>query len=281
MKLDPTYFEETSEHYYVPRPIGREAILYYPVSLGYFDCKPAYGVARNVFASYLLIVMMTGSLSYETGHSRGIVRAGQALLLDCSVPHAYRAMGKCSFTFVHFSGAQSRELFAEIEGKGGNVIRVQDVNLMHETIGEMLSQMREARHISEASASVMIYTLLMQLLSASGASGEGGLGDPVVDQAIAYIQGRLNGKLTVDEVAAAVGYSPSYFSRLFSRLTGMSPYQFIVKSRVEQAQQLLQTTRLTVQDVAFQTGFNSAANFCYTFRKMTGISPHEYRKRPL
>ena len=47
------------------------------------------------------------------------------------------------------------------------------------------------------------------------------------------------------------------------------------------AQQLLQTTRMTVQEIAFQCGFNSAANFCYTFRRLVGTSPHAYRKQPL
>ena len=82
-------------------------------------------------------------------------------------------------------------------------------------------------------------------------------------------------------MAASTGYSASYFSHLFAEDTGMSPYQFVVRSRVEHAQQLLMTTRMTVQEIAFQCGFNSAANFCYTFRRMTGVSPHAYRKRSL
>ncbi len=281
MKLDTNYFEDTSLIYYMPPPEGREKLLYYPLSLGYFDCKPAYTLTRNVFSSFLLIVMLTGALSYETRRSKGVARAGQVLLLDCNAPHSYAAQGKCSFTFVHFAGAQSRELFDEIEQRGGSLIRASDVNMLHESIGEMLSCMKEERRISEAAASSMLYAMLMELLSSTGTAHNSGIADPVVDQAINYIQGHLTSKLTVEEIAAAVGYSPSYFSRLFASETGMSPYHFVVRSRVEQAQLLLKTTRLTVQDVAFQTGFNSAANFCYTFRRVTGASPHEFRKRPL
>ena len=58
----------------------------------------------------------------------------------------------------------------------------------------------------------------------------------------------------------------------------MSPYQFVVKSRIERAAQLLETTRIPIQDIAFQTGFNSVANFCYAFRKSHGISPQQYRQ---
>ena len=281
MRLDPTYYEDTSLHFFVPPPVGREALLYYPVSVGYFECKPAYQVQRNVFSSYLLIAMLTGTLSYQTRRSRGVARAGDVLLLDCNEPHSYAALGKCSFTFVHFSGAQSRELYDEIEGKGGNVIRVADPSTIHEIIGEMLSNMREERRMNESRTSSLIYSMLMMLLEQSGASGAGSSGNPAIDSAIAYIQSHLTEKLSVEVIAASAGYSASYFSHLFAEETGMSPYQFVVQSRVEQAQQLLKTTRLTVQEIAFQCGFNSAANFCYTFRRVCGVSPHHYRKRPL
>lgn len=281
MKLDPTYYEDSSLHYFVPQPVGRETLLYYPVSVGYFDCKPSYGLQRNVFSSYLLLVMLTGSLSYQTRRSRGIARAGQVLLLDCNDPHAYAAQGKCSFTFLHFAGAQSKELYGEIERTVGNLIHMPDPNVLHESIGEMLSAMRSEHRLNAGETSAMIYGMLMKLLEQSGASSTGGSGNPVVDRAIAYIQTHLSEKLSVEEISANAGYSASYFSHMFAEETGMSPYQFVMKSRVEHAMQLLKTTRLSVQEIAFQCGFNSAANFCYTFRRMISLSPHEYRKRPL
>lgn len=281
MKLDPQYYEDASVHYFVPQPVGRESLLYYPISVGYFDCKPSYGLQRNVFSSYLLLVMLTGSLSYQTRRSRGTVRAGQVLLLDCNAPHAYAAQGKCSFTFVHFDGAQSKELYEEIERSIGNLIPMTDPNFLHEVIGEMLSCMRSDHRMNEGETSALIYSMLMKLLEQSGASGAGGIGNPIVDRAITFIQSHLADRLSVEEIAASAGYSPSYFSHMFAEETGLSPYQFVVKSRVEQAQQLLKTTRMSVQEIAFQCGFNSAANFCYTFRRITRTSPHEFRKRPL
>ena len=281
MQLDPRYYEASSEHYYIPQPIGRESLLYYPISVGYFDCKPSYGLQRNAFSSYLLLVMLTGSLSYQTRFSRGTARAGQVLLLDCNAPHSYAAQGKCSFTFVHFSGAQSQLLYEEIVQSVGNLIPLSSPNELHESIGEILSAMRNDHRLNEAETSALIYGMLMKLLEHSGSSIAGGSGNPVVDRAISYIQSHLTEKLSVEEIAANAGYSASYFSHLFTVETGLSPYQFVVKSRIEKAQLLLKTTRHTVQEIAFQCGFNSAANFCYTFRRLVNTSPHEYRKRPL
>lgn len=281
MQLDPTYYEDDSAHYFIPKPSGNEAVFYYPVSLGYFNCKPTYHVQRNIFSSYLLIVMLTGSLSYQTRRSMGVARPGTALLLDCNEPHSYAALGKCSFTFIHFTGAQSRALYEEIEAKGGNLIHLQDASAVHEGIGTLLSAMQEDGRFDETQASVLIYSMLMTLLKQSSTQPGTGTGNPIVDKAITHIQTHLTDNLSVDEIAASTGYSASYFSHIFAAETGMSPYQFVVRSRVEHAQLLLKTTRHSVQEIAFQCGFNSAANFCYTFRKMTGISPHAYRKRPL
>lgn len=281
MQLHQDQLEETSVIYYVPGPPALSGLLYYPLCVGYFDCKPSYILQRNTYSSYLMIVMMTGSLSYETRHARGVARAGQVLLIDCNTPHSYAAQGKCSFTFVHFDGAQSREVYEELLHRSGGLIKLLRPNDLHESLGEMLSTLRQDRRLNEAQASAMLHGILMQLLEASGAAGSGTVGNSLVDRAIAYIQEHLTDRLTVETIAEHVGYSTGYFSHLFAGETGMSPYQFVVRSRVERAQQLLQTTRLTVQDVAFQCGFNSAANFCYTFRRFTGESPHEFRKRPM
>jgi len=279
MQLDLTMLESSSVHYFIPAPDERRSILYYPISAGYFECKPTYHVQRTNFQSYLLLLMMSGSLSYQTRYSRGVARPGQALLIDCRAPHQYAAQGKCTFSFVHFEGAQSAEIYDEIVRHCGNLVRLHDSTRLHEAIGELLDTLRSERRVKEATSSVMLYTILMQLLESSGVGGAGAVGNAVVDFAIEYIQSHLSEKLTVDAIASSAGYSPSYFSQLFQKEMGMSPYQFVVQNRVERAQQLLQTTQLPIQDIAFQTGFNSVANFCYAFKKATGITPHEHRIR--
>ena len=80
--MESEAYEEQSVHYYIPPPAERREFLYYPVSAGYFVCKPNYHVQRNSFYSYLLIVMREGSLDYQTMHARGTAHAGQVLLLE-------------------------------------------------------------------------------------------------------------------------------------------------------------------------------------------------------
>ena len=185
MQLQPEQLEDTSQVYYFPHPGDLSPLLYYPVCVGYFDCKPRYAVQRNSYNSYLLIAMLTGSLSYQTRHMRGVARAGQVLLVDCNAPHAYAAQGKCSFTFVHFDGAQSRELFEELLRRGGCLIKPRAPGDIHESIGEMLRTMRQERRMSQTQCSAMLYGVLMQLLESGSASDSAQVGHSLVDRAIA------------------------------------------------------------------------------------------------
>lgn len=281
MKLNPEMLEDTSVHYFVPAPGELHSVLYYPISIGYYACKPNFTVQRSIHKSFLLIVMMEGTLNYQTRRQRGTLKVGQALLLDCNQPHSYQAQGLCSFTFIHFDGAQSRDICEQINRVSGNCIRLTDSTRMHEMVGELLGYMRDERRVNEAQTSAMLYGILMVLMESSGVSGAGSIGNSIVDHAIDYIQNHLSERLSVEDIAADAGYSASYFSHVFQRETGMPPYRFVVKTRVDSAMQLLQTTPLSIQDIAFQVGFNSVANFCYAFRREKGMAPHECRQKPV
>lgn len=281
MNLGIDALEETSVHYYIPPPASRRDILYYPLSAGRFFCKPNYHTQRSLYSSFLLIVMLSGSLYFRTLSARGTARAGQVLLLNCYGPHSYGAQGKCAFAFIHFDGAQSKAICAEIERGCGCLFSASHVERLHEAIGGVMDAMREKNRINEVRTSAMIYNILMHLLEADGESGGGTSGNATVDHAVRFIEEHLADKLTVEMIAENAGYSASYFSSVFQRETGMSPYRFLIRARIERAQQLLQTTGASIQDIAFKTGFGSVANFSYAFRKEAGVSPHEFRKRPL
>ncbi len=268
-----------SVNYFFPKPDADLAdLMVSPVCVGYFECDTSYTVQRNTYSSYLLLVMLSGALSYQTRRERGVARPGQVLLLDCNAPHSYAAQSRCSFTFLHFGGGSSTAICERIHSTHGRLVHVQGVNALSETLGELMNIARNDHVQDSIQTSALVYSLLLQLLHADRALGGATSGNALVDQAIAYIREHISEKLSVEDIAAHSGYSPSYFSHIFAQETGLSPYRFVLRTRLDSACHLLQTTKLSIQDIAFQTGFNSAANFCYTFRKEKGVSPQEYRK---
>jgi|SRR5579863_4127993 len=93
-----------------------------------------------------------------------------------------------------------------------------------------------------------------------------------------FIESRLAADLTLQELAAEMGYSRSHFLRMFRATTGMTPHRYVLKRRVERARQLLEQVDLSVAEVAFRCGFSSQAHLTVAFRNEFGITPAEYRR---
>ncbi|TFF37573.1 AraC family transcriptional regulator [Mucilaginibacter psychrotolerans] len=98
-------------------------------------------------------------------------------------------------------------------------------------------------------------------------------------QAISHIQLNLHQDLLVADLAEQANQHADYFSRLFQQHTGERPLKYIQEKRIERAQYLMVTTRLTYADIAAQTGFQNIFYFSRIFKKVTGLSPGQYRKQ--
>lgn len=91
------------------------------------------------------------------------------------------------------------------------------------------------------------------------------------------VDARYAEPLSVADLAAAAGLSPSYFSRAFRRAFGESPHQYVLTRRLERAAALLRTTDWSVASICFAVGWSSVGSFTTSFRRMFGRSPAQYR----
>ncbi|GEM_PF-2714449 len=96
-----------------------------------------------------------------------------------------------------------------------------------------------------------------------------------------FVRLNYDKQISLNEVAEAVGLTPSYLSRCFRRVTGQTVVEFILRTRVSAAKVLLAEGRAahTVKQVAFSMGFNSAAYFCRIFRRFERQTAQQYQAR--
>ena len=104
-------------------------------------------------------------------------------------------------------------------------------------------------------------------------------GDAVADRLIQYIQAHCREELTVEKIAAHFNYHAGHINRVMRRSTGTTIHSYVIRCRMEEAKNLLLSTDMTVSQVAEAVGVGSEAYFCNSFKKLTGISPKEYRRR--
>lgn len=97
--------------------------------------------------------------------------------------------------------------------------------------------------------------------------------------AMDYVEKHLGEKLSVTELAKKVSLERAYFSTLFSKTFNISPALYINRKRIERAQKLLCETDLKLEAVSQELGFTDAFHLSKTFKKFTGLSPSEFRKK--
>jgi len=92
-----------------------------------------------------------------------------------------------------------------------------------------------------------------------------------------YIESHAADAVSLNAVAQEVGLSPFHFLRSFRRAIGLTPHQYLLRMRLIRAIVLLRDTRLSVTEVAYQSGWGDLSNFIRTFRREIGCSPRAYR----
>ncbi|ASS50340.1 MAG: AraC family transcriptional regulator [Candidatus Fluviicola riflensis] len=103
--------------------------------------------------------------------------------------------------------------------------------------------------------------------------------DEVVQQAQAYIENNLNGKISIEQLAEKFAVGRRSFDRRFIKATGNTPLEYAQRVKIESAKKAFETSRKTINEVMYEVGYSDVKAFREVFRKITGMSPLEYRSK--
>ncbi|GAB4179551.1 MAG: hypothetical protein Fur006_12900 [Coleofasciculaceae cyanobacterium] len=101
---------------------------------------------------------------------------------------------------------------------------------------------------------------------------------PQLREIFAFIEANYYQSISLNEVAKAFDYSPSYLTSLVRRLTGQTVYQWIVERRMFQARRLLLDTHQTVHEVAEAVGYVDVGHFVKHFRQLHSLPPKTWKE---
>ena len=125
-----------------------------------------------------------------------------------------------------------------------------------------------------------IHEVVKAYLGATLAAVEvtGGLPPRRLQRVFSHIRENIATELGVAELAQVAGMSQYYFSKLFKMSTGTTPHQYVMRQRVEKAQEHLRESKLPLAEVAEKVGFETQSHFTSVFRRVAGITPKHYRE---
>lgn len=104
-------------------------------------------------------------------------------------------------------------------------------------------------------------------------------GDQMVKEAQDYIESALHEKISVEELSSRFAVGRRNFDRRFVKATGNTPLEYSQRVKMESAKKALETTRKNIHEVMYEVGYSDMKAFREVFRKITGMSPLEYRDR--
>jgi AraC family transcriptional regulator len=133
--------------------------------------------------------------------------------------------------------------------------------------------------IEVALAAVLVHTYSLSMKGSRPVKG--GLSDVGRRNVVDFVRSRISEDISLADMAAVTGVSPTHFSHIFKKSMGKSPHQFVLQQRVQYAKELLLSLNVRVIDIALASGFKTQQHFARIFRRMSGLSPTEYQRLKL
>ena len=270
----------------LPRPRVREVLSKPGMShlvvtdCGYFPEARSHGRIRRVPISQAVVIICARGKGWcSTEEGRFDVHAGQAIILPPHKVHSYGADAYDPWTlwWLHVDG---RDIDGFLSSAGMTIeapVRTLSdmyatVSLVAEVIQWMERDTTDSSLLSAAGAAWHLMALL-----ASDRSSVGGTG-AAIEQAANYLRGHANKRVSVTDLAAMAGLSNSHFATLFKDHTGFAVLHFQTQLRMSNAREFLDTTAMSVEEVARAVGYEDSFYFARLFKKVHGQSPSAYRK---
>lgn len=257
-----------------PTPTAQN-LFFYIDYIGHSFYDKQFAVARTSYYEYLLMYILKGRTVIQTEGEKYIASAGQAFLIETAKPHVYGCVEDSECLWVHFGGAGCAELFAHLiqTNRGSHVFSLHNAANFLLQFHTLVDYFKTDTIIPEILISARLHELLALLQVSSQPSER-----TPVDDILHYINQHYYEDLSLQTLADRARMSPSRFSAIFKKVTRISPYQYIIQTRLHAAQQYLRDSSLSVEDISYQVGFKNCGTFITAFRQRYNTTPHQFRK---
>lgn len=214
-----------------------------------------------------LFFVMEGEMVLRTAKGETVYSAGTALFLPKNMPMFYGAAGERLITgWLTFDGYAVENLLSCFSIDGICSALSESLIPQYELCVKAVKKGKSHEKIS-----ALLYSVLVDFFSLSESDSEH------LKKACEYIKENAARDMSVQEIAEAVGVSPSLLYRLFSR-EKTTPIAYLHAYRIEMAKRRLLEGNDTVAQIGSDCGFHDRAYFCKIFRRLAGMSPNEFRK---
>jgi AraC-like DNA-binding protein len=255
------------------------------ICLGWFPKARGHGIERpNGLDECILIFCTKGKGWLEIDGRRVAVGAGEVLIIPPNKAHSYHADEKdpWSIHWAHFSGTSAAS-YASMLPAHEHVLTVtdndsQDIAKMFRECYRLMSGGLTEKTLLLVSHIVRHALGVLFFQTGNSLSGSARTIAHDLTKSIEFMRANVARSLTLQELSRHAGLSSSRFSSLFRDQTGSSPVEHHIRLRMQSACHYLDTTALSVKEVAVELGYDDPYYFSRIFQKTLGCSPLAYRR---
>lgn len=267
-----------------PAPSVR-ADFAYVQELGDFFCGPDYYTARENLPSYLIKLSLEGEGILEYDGKRYVIRQNQLFWIDCLKPQRYQTspdVGHWHVLWVHLYGPGTPAYYRAFleQSEGAPVITFEYSSPFEDLLNHLIDIYRSESNTAQDD--IQASCLLTQLMAACVRSAEREPHLPRTPEYVtaiqAYIDANYHESLTLDALATRFSINKYYLQKLFKQHMGLSPGEYLTRTRLTRAKHLLRTTGDPIIQIASEVGY-TASYFDDVFKKYEGVTPRAYRQR--
>ncbi len=255
-------------------------------SLGFFAHARHHRVSRPEGAECHQLLYCTEGEGWIILHEKSYtLSANQFLILPPGIPYSYGASQThpWSLYWASFLGEKAplygRQLHEPTSIPPSDQSRIEERIQLFDEIYLILQKGFSTDNLNYANICFAHFLATFRFTAPyTHGKNPGEYAESIIHRATYYMNENLHKKLTVPQIAAYVGYSPSYFYRKFIKETGYAPIDYFLHLKINHASRYLIKTDLKVKQIAHRLGFNDAYYFSRLFTKIVGLSPSAFRK---
>ncbi len=246
----------------------------------------AYGKHHHDF--FEISIILEGEASYFFNQQWQTVRGGDILLFNPGVEHAERQLPKTYSHQLHIGiGSFKLEGFSENTFPNQEIILTsqEDQIKVFDKAWQLINEF--GHHNINLICKGLIYEmmgLILRCLEQNEQTEPAILSKnerlkQAVQLIITYIENNYAQEITIEQLATTHYVSPTYLSKIFKEVTGVSPINYLILIRLQQARQLLMTKEYPIKEIARAVGYEDAYHFSKSFKKQYGVSPSALRQK--
>ena len=275
------------DEYVFLRSTGHRFQDLYLCFCGYEECRPLHRWGPCVRPNYLIHYILSGKGTFQVGDRTWELREGDGFLIEPEVATFYQADATEPWTYVwiSFDGRIAGELLGNL-GLGGDhlTFHCEKKLQLKQVVLTMLKNDRfsVSNDYLLESQLFLFFTILLEGIELD--TSPPGVTVPrhsssYVRIAQEYIRNNYaRPSVKVQDIASYVGLNRSYLYTLFQKEAGMSPLEYLTTFRLSRAEELLNSTDLSIESIAISSGYADPVVFSKAFKRYRGMTPQQHRK---